>query len=151
MCENSSYALHGVGGIMIEAPGVEARGRITPQDLSMIREAHVPAYASLISSLKAMAVGLPVGIQLMQPVARLPRGVRTTVARGRPGSEGWLIPKKLSAQNVEEIQQACVTAAERAFEIGANVIKLHAADGYLLHYFLYPFSTERTDKCGGSV
>ena len=53
------FALHGAGAVMIEASGVEARGRITPQCAGLWQpEAHGAAYAALVSSLKTLAPGL---------------------------------------------------------------------------------------------
>lgn len=88
-----SFALHGAGTIMVEASGVVAEGRITPQDLgiwkvrasplcpvdnglparmpltstyirTVSQDEHIAAHASLCSALKSFTDGLTVGIQL---------------------------------------------------------------------------------------
>jgi 2,4-dienoyl-CoA reductase-like NADH-dependent reductase (Old Yellow Enzyme family) len=56
-----SFALHGAGTIMLEAHGVTAAGRITPQDCGLYKDEQIPALTSLVSALKSFTDGLTVG------------------------------------------------------------------------------------------
>jgi 2,4-dienoyl-CoA reductase-like NADH-dependent reductase (Old Yellow Enzyme family) len=59
-----SFAIHGAGTIIVEATAVTPEGRITPCDLGIWSDAHTPAFADLVKTLKTVAPGVTVGIQL---------------------------------------------------------------------------------------
>jgi 2,4-dienoyl-CoA reductase-like NADH-dependent reductase (Old Yellow Enzyme family) len=56
----------------------------------------------------------------------------------------------LDAAGLQSIQNAFVKTAERAQDMGIEMVELHAAHGYLLHQFLSPISNLRTDAYGGN-
>ncbi|PWN88379.1 FMN-linked oxidoreductase [Acaromyces ingoldii] len=167
-----SFALHGAGTIMVEASGVTSAGRITPQDLGIYKDDHIPAHTSLVSALKSFTEGLTVGVQLAHagrkastwsPFHRGERKVKEYVTDEEGGwtkevvapsalawGKGWITPRALSTAEVKEVQKQFVDAAARAFESGYDFVELHAAHGYLLHSFLSPLSNQRTDEYGGS-
>jgi 2,4-dienoyl-CoA reductase-like NADH-dependent reductase (Old Yellow Enzyme family) len=64
--------------------------------------------------------------------------------------KGWLTPRALSTEEVEEVKKQFLESARRAFKAGVDFVEIHAAHGYLAHSFLSPLSNERTDKYGGS-
>jgi 2,4-dienoyl-CoA reductase-like NADH-dependent reductase (Old Yellow Enzyme family) len=64
-------------------------------------------------------------------------------------SEGWLMPKALSRQEIAQLTADFAMAARRADRAGFDMIELHAAHGYLLHSFLSPLSNQRDDEYGG--
>ena len=47
--------------------------------------------------------------------------------------EGYATPDELSADRIEELQQAFATAAASAYAAGFRAIEIHAAHGYLLY------------------
>ena len=59
-------------------------------------------------------------------------------------------PTELDAAGLERIKNAFVKTAERAQDMGIEMVELHAAHGYLLHQFLSPISNKRSDAYGGS-
>lgn len=167
-----SFALHGAGTIVVEASGITPAGRITPQDLGIYKDDHIPAHTSLVSALKSFTEGLTVGIQLAHagrkastwsPFHRGERKVKEYVTDEEGGwvkdvvapsalswGKGWITPHALTTEEVKEVQAQFVAAAGRAFEAGYDFVELHAAHGYLLHNFLSPLSNQRTDEYGGS-
>ena len=56
--------MHGAGAIVFEATGVTPEGRISDRDMGMYKEEHVDAHASLVSTVKSLAAGVKIGIQL---------------------------------------------------------------------------------------
>ncbi len=153
-----SFALHGIGAICIEAAAVEARGRITPQDVGIWADAHVEGLQALASALKSFTAGLTVGVQLAHagrkascwsPYAaeHLKRGSKVFVTRGAEGEDGWeddvvapsaiawdedggkwIKPKELSLSEIEAIKQAFLDGAKRAFDAGLDFVELHAGE-----------------------
>lgn len=54
-----------------------------------------------------------------------------------------------TADDLQELKDAWVSAAVMAIELGADGVELHMAHGYLLHQFLWQESNLRTDGYGG--
>jgi len=158
-----SHAVGGAALVMTEATAVTADGRISPQDLGIYQEGHVPGLArcvGFIHSQKALA-----GIQLAH-AGRKASTARPWEGGGAvaPSAGGWEpvgpaaerfaanypTPRPLTAVGIPEIVGAFKTGAERAREAGFDVIEIHAAHGYLIHEFLSPLVNTRTDEYGGS-
>jgi 2,4-dienoyl-CoA reductase-like NADH-dependent reductase (Old Yellow Enzyme family) len=67
-----------------------------------------------------------------------------------PFAPNYPTPRALDAEGIRAVVAAFQEAANRAREIGVEVIEIHAAHGYLLHEFLSPLSNQRPDEYGGS-
>lgn len=168
-----SFALHGVGNIMVEASGVTPQGRITQHDLGIWSEAHRDAHKALVSALKSFTAGLGMGLQLAHagrkasawsPFYRGPHKNATYATREEGGwpedtvspsalpfGDGHIIPRALTTKEIKEVEDAFVQSARWAFEAGYDYVEVHGAHGYLLHQFLSPLSNHRTDEYGGSL
>jgi 2,4-dienoyl-CoA reductase-like NADH-dependent reductase (Old Yellow Enzyme family) len=160
-----SRAVGGAGLVFTEAAAVEARGRISPQDLGIWRDAHVEMLKRITTFIQAQ--GGVAGIQL----AHAGRKASTALPwkGGAPldaASGGWSpvlgpsavafdagyqTPQEMSAAQIQEVTAAFAGAAQRALNAGFQVIEIHAAHGYLLHEFLSPLSNQRGDAYGGSL
>jgi len=158
-----SRAIGGAGLVMAEATAVEARGRISPQDLGIWTEEHVEPLARVARAIEQH--GAVSGIQIAHA------GRKAATARpwdgGKPLSDedgGWPIvgpselpfadgyhtPHSLTVAEIQEIEEAFVAGAKRALDAGFRVLELHGAHGYLIHSFLSPISNQRNDSYGGS-
>ncbi len=158
-----SRAVGGAGLVILEASAVEARGRISPEDLGIWQDAHVEPLARIVSFVQAQ--GAVAGIQIAHA------GRKASTARpwegGKPRSDeqggwtpigpsplpfgsGYRVPIEASLADLADIRQAFCAAAVRAHQAGFRWLELHAAHGYLLHSFLSPISNQRTDAYGGS-
>ncbi|CDS02205.1 related to flavin oxidoreductase [Sporisorium scitamineum] len=168
-----SFALHGVGNVMVEASGIEPQGRITPQDLGIWSEKHRDAHKALVSALKSFTDGLGVGVQLAHagrkasdwsPFYRGEKKQANYVTREEGGwpedvvapsaipySENDITPRALSTEDVKKLEDKFVQSARWAFEAGYDYVELHGAHGYLMHSFLSPLSNHRTDEYGGCL
>jgi 2,4-dienoyl-CoA reductase-like NADH-dependent reductase (Old Yellow Enzyme family) len=160
-----SRAVGGAGLVFTEACAVEPRGRISPQDLGLWKDEHLPMLQRITRFIKEQ--GSLCGIQLAHagrkastaapwaggaPINPVQGGWSPIVAPSAlPFAEGYATPEALSLEGIAQIVQSFVRAAERSLAAGFDVIELHAAHGYLLHEFLSPLSNHRTDAYGGSL
>ena len=159
-----SRAVGGAGLIIAEATAVEARGRISPQDLGIWDDAHV-APLERITRFVAEQGAVP-GIQLAHAGRKAstyrPWSGQGTVPIDQGGwtdviapstvafAENYPTPRAMTTGDIAAVRGAFVAATERALAAGFRFIEIHAAHGYLLHSFLSPLANERTDEYGGS-
>ena len=163
-----------VGGIVSRGPGltffeataVSPEGRITPEDLGIWSDEHIPAFKEIATF--AHSQNQKIGIQLAhagRKASTVAPWLSFSATAGEdqdgwpndvvapsaiPHSEGFPSPKELTKEGIQRIKQAFVDAAKRAIKAGIDVIEIHAAHGYLLHEFASPVSNHRTDEYGGS-
>ncbi len=159
-----SRAVGGAGLILQEATAVSPEGRITPGDLGIWKDEHVPFLRRITDFIKAQ--GAVAGIQLAhagrKASHRNPWEGADAIAPTEPG--GWLTvapsatpftpdeptPHALSLAEIGQVTADFRAATVRAVAAGFEVIELHAAHGYLLHEFFSPLSNHRHDEYGGS-
>lgn len=158
-----SRAVGGAALVIAEASAVEARGRISPNDLGIWKDAHIDALAGVVR--KIDEAGAVAGIQIAHagrkastarpwdgnhPLSDAEGGWQPIGASPLPFSSGYRTPHEASHHELVQIRGAFVAAARRALSAGFRWLELHAAHGYLLHSFLSPLSNQRTDQYGGS-
>ena len=155
----------GAGLVTLEATAVTPEGRITPRCLGLWDDATAAALHETLSRARKLAPQVPVAIQLAhagrkassatpwdggQLIDMTHGGWPTLAPSALPHLSTEIPPTELVTAGIERLQQAFVLAAERAGEMGIEVLELHGAHGYLLHQFLSPISNQRTDAYGGS-
>lgn len=159
-----SRAVGGAGLVFTEAAAVEPRGRISPQDLGIWSDAHVPELERIVRFIHEQ--GAAAGIQLAHagrkastrrpweggtPVGEDEGGWGDIVAPSAvPFSDGYPMPSELDEAEIGRVVTAFVEAAKRSRAAGFDVVEVHGAHGYLIHEFLSPLSNYRTDRYGGS-
>jgi 2,4-dienoyl-CoA reductase-like NADH-dependent reductase (Old Yellow Enzyme family) len=158
-----SRAVGGAGIVMVEATGVEARGRISPGDLGIWKNEHIEAFARIAGFVKAN--GSVPAIQLAhagrkgstdapwkggKPLPLSADGWQTVAPSPIPFDSNFPAPLELTAAEIQNIVQAFADAARRALAAGFEVIEIHGAHGYLINEFLSPLSNRRSDGYGGS-
>ena len=151
----AARAIGGVGLIITEATAVEARGRISPNDLGLCHDAQIAPLARIVRLCQAQ------GAMMCSQLAHAGRKAwSATKGKGStipvapsalPYDADWVVPHALSAAEIDGIVAAFRAAAQRAVLAGFDAIEIHAAHGYLLHEFLSPLSSRRTDEYGGSL
>ena len=133
-----------VGLIIVEATGVEPRGRISNRDLGIWSDEHIAGLKRIVDNVHAQ--GSKIGIQL----AHAGRKSEVTNSRSVAPSaiafnEECGIPDPLSTEEIQGVIQKFAKAAQRAVAAGFDIIELHAAHGYLINEFLSPLANQRTD------
>ncbi len=160
-----SRAVGGAALVFTEAAAVEERGRISPLDMGIWKEEHIPMLRRITDFIHGQ--GAMAGIQL----AHAGRKASTDAPwnGGTPldaSAGGWQpiigpspipfddksqTPQALTLEEIQSVLSAFAASAQRALAAGFDVVELHAAHGYLLHEFLSPVSNKRTDDYGGSL
>ena len=158
-----SRAVGGAALVLTEATAVSPEGRISPEDLGIWKDEHIP-YLKKITEFIESQHAIP-GMQLAHAGRKASHAAPWTGGKAiNPDHGGWQtvapsavafsaeepIPVELSIEEINAIKTDFKNAASRALQAGFKVIELHAAHGYLLHEFLSPHSNKRNDKYGGS-
>ena len=156
-------AVGGAGLVISEAAAVSPEGRISPDDLGIWKDEHLPMLQRITAFL--VAQGSVPGIQLAHAGRKASTYSPWTGEGAVPESEGgWPVvgpsavafadnypqPTALDTAGIQKVIADFQAAAARALAAGFQVVELHAAHGYLLHEFLSPLSNHRTDAYGGS-
>ena len=162
------FAAGGFGLIVMEATGVERRGRITHGCVGLWDDAQIAPLRRIVAAVHGY--GAAIGIQLAHA------GRKASISRPWEGDcplsereiakgevpwdtigasavafdQGWIVPHELSPADIAGVIDAWTAAARRAVAAGFDLVEIHSAHGYLSHSFLSPLSNQRTDQYGGS-
>jgi 2,4-dienoyl-CoA reductase-like NADH-dependent reductase (Old Yellow Enzyme family) len=158
-------AVGGAGLVFTEATAVTPEGRISPQDLGIWKDDHIPMLARIARFIHDQ--GSVAGMQLAHAgrkastfrpwdgsgrIGELDGGWRNVVAPSAiPFADNYPRPIEMTPGMIARAVAAFGAAAGRALKAGFRVIEIHAAHGYLIHEFLSPLSNHRRDEYGGSL
>lgn len=159
-----SRAVGGAGLVIVEATAVSPEGRISPADSGIYLDEHVEPFARIVRFMKQF--GAVPGIQIAhagrKASANKPWEGDDHIDTGKGGWDtigpsaipfgGTLnkTPREMTAEDIENVRNAFVSAAQRALAAGFEWLELHFAHGYLAHEFYSPLANKRTDHYGGS-
>lgn len=158
-----SRAVGGAALIIQEATAVSPEARISPGDLGIWSDEHVPFLKRITDFIHQN--GAVAGIQLAHAGRKASFDVPWKGSKQlTKNNGGWetVAPSAIAYYEADEKPVALTTAGikkvvsdfraatVRVIEAGYKVIEVHAAHGYLLHQFLSPLTNLRTDEYGGS-
>jgi 2,4-dienoyl-CoA reductase-like NADH-dependent reductase (Old Yellow Enzyme family) len=158
-----SRAVGGAGLIISEATSVSPEGRISPGDLGIWKDEHIPGLKRIVDFIHQQ--GAVAGIQLAHAGRKascaIPSngglqlyetngGWKTVAPSAFPFSTNDRIPTPLDETGMRKVIMDFKAAAGRALSAGFKIAEIHSAHGYLLHQFLSPLSNHRVDQYGGS-
>jgi 2,4-dienoyl-CoA reductase-like NADH-dependent reductase (Old Yellow Enzyme family)/thioredoxin reductase len=167
----------GVGLIIVEATAIaHPIGTVTPRQVGFSGEQHMPGMRALVDAVHAHGAKIAIqlhmgglnavcdtlaGRPLWAPSVPPPPVAGDAVdgflpdefdmAVGRIVSAGGFRYKVLSPQDIGDLVQLYVAAAQRATRIGIDGLEIHAGHGYIISSFLSPHTNQRTDQYGGSI
>ncbi|WP_369743022.1 NADH:flavin oxidoreductase/NADH oxidase [Pseudidiomarina sp. PP-1MA] len=161
----TSLARGGAGLIIVEATAVSPEGRITPNCTGLWNDEQAQAFVPIVEAIQT--AGAVPGIQLghagRKASANRPwdgddhiaeadaKGWQTLSPSAIPfGANLSRMPKAMTLEDIQRVQDDFVAAAERARDIGFQWLELHFAHGYLGQSFLSPHANQRDDNYGGS-
>ena len=150
------YALANLGLVITEATAVEPEGRISPMCLGLYSDAHQDALGRIVRFYRDYG-STKFGVQLAhagRKASVLPSFmIRRAVTREEGG---WTPlspshyedgvhppPAVMDIELIERVKSAWRDATRRAAEIGADMIELHFAHGYIVNQFLSPLINRR--------
>ncbi len=158
-----SRAVGGAAVVLSEATAVAPEGRITPADLGIWKDEHVPFLKRITEFIESQ--GAIPGIQLAHAGRKASHAIpwkggkaltkeegawQTVAPSAIPYAEGTHVPHELTRVEIKKVVQSFQDAAIRAKNAGFKIIEIHGAHGYLINEFLSPLSNKRTDEYGGS-
>ncbi len=158
-----SRAVGGAALVFTEATSVSPEGRISPGDLGIWKDEHIPFLKRITEFIEKQ--GSVAGIQLAHAGRRashmrpweggksLSKDVgswQTYAPSAISFQDGDATPSELTVDEIKKVIKDFQNAAVRAQKAGFKVIELHGAHGYLINEFLSPLSNTRTDQYGGS-
>lgn len=144
----AARALGGAGMLGTEVIAVEARGRISANDLGLWEDSQIEELKRITDF--SHLCGAKMFIQLAH-AGRKSHITETAVAPSAVAYDNTLgTPDALSIEDIQDVIEAYRAATRRALAAGFDAIEVHAANGYLLHNFVAPVSNTRTDDYGGS-
>lgn len=162
-----NLAMSGAGVVMVEATGVERRGRITHGCVGLYSDANERAMARVLAASRAVALpdtlfGIQLGHAGRKASSQRPwegggalQAIQdpwaTVSASAKAFGSNWHTPEALDDAGIERTVEAFVEAAKRSARLGFEIIELHMTHGYLVHQFLSPLCNTRTDQWGGSA
>lgn len=158
-----SRAVGGAALVFTEATAVTAEGRISPADLGIWKDEHIPNLARItqfvashdaVPGMQLAHAGRKASTQIpwigTHAIAPADGGWQPVGPSALPFRETDPAPHELTIPEIESIVEAFAAAARRALAAGFRVIEIHAAHGYLLHEFLSPLVNQRADDYGGA-
>jgi 2,4-dienoyl-CoA reductase-like NADH-dependent reductase (Old Yellow Enzyme family) len=157
------YALANLGLVITEATAVEPEGRISPMCLGLYSDAHQETLGRIVRFYRDYGT-TKFGVQLAHagrkasvlPSFMIRRAVTREEGGWTPLSPSYYEdgvhppPAVMDVELIEHVKGAWRDATRRAAEIGADMIELHFAHGYIVNQFLSPLINRRDDHYGGS-
>ena len=166
MCMNSSdeeghstdwhyvhYGTRAIGGsglIIVEATGVENRGRILHRDLGIWNDSHILGLRKIVEvchehnrkvAIQLGHAGRKALIPNEEPIGPSPI----------PFDKNFRAPKEMTHEDIKIVVNAFKEGARRSLEAGFDAVEIHGAHGYLINEFLSPLANNRKDEYGGTL
>ena len=145
----TTRAVGQVGLIIVEATGVEPRGRISHRDLGIWDDGHIAGLKRIVDNVHAQGSKIALQLGHAGRKSEVPNSI-SVAPSAIAFNETCGMPAALTVKEIINIIQKFAQAARRAVAAGFDVIELHAAHGYLINEFLSPLTNLRTDEYGGN-
>ena len=146
------FALGGAALIIQEATAVQPNGRISPHDAGLWKDEHIPPIQRIVDFIHSQQAAA--GIQLAHAGRKASTPSPFLDERGKvlrvekedggwpddvvgpspiPWAEGWIVPRALTLEEIDQFKRDWVAAVRRAIRCGFDFLEVHAAHGYTVH------------------
>jgi len=156
---HAEIARGGVSLIIVEDTVVQLPlGRQADNDLIFSDDRYMPGMRRLAEAIKNQGAKAAIQLSHGGRIAGKLRNGRLSITNGQipvaPSAvtfpiPGWVVPRELTVEEIEEIEDKFAEAAWGSKEVGFDAISLHATHMYLINQFLSPYSNRRQDAYGG--
>lgn len=145
-------AIGGYGLITIEVTAVSPTGKAIIRQPGLWCDEQIEGYRKLADVIHEH--GAKMSVQLhhagRQTMSSLINGQQPLAPSPLPCPFCQEIPHEMTTDEVYEMIENFIDAAERAKKAGADAVEIHGAHGYLIAEFMSTYSNRRTDEFGGS-
>ncbi|TFF97428.1 MAG: NADH:flavin oxidoreductase [Promethearchaeota archaeon] len=147
----TDLAQGGTGLIITGAIAIDPKSSGSPDQTNLYDDSFIPRQRKLVkavhdySDVRIAPQLVHIGRQLIDP--RYPPVGPSPILN----KYTKLIPRELTVEEIRAIIERFVDAGRRAYEIGYDMVQVHAAHGYLLSDFISPFANKRNDEYGGDT
>ncbi|MBN9054436.1 MAG: bifunctional salicylyl-CoA 5-hydroxylase/oxidoreductase, partial [Rhizobiales bacterium] len=155
-------AMGGAALVFPEMTCISPDARITPGCLGLWNDEQQQAFARIVDFVHRQTpakIGIQLGHAGRKGATKLAwEGIDQPLAEGAwpllsasalPYLPHSQTPREMTRADMDRVTGDFVKAAERARDIGFDMLELHVAHGYLLSSFLSPLTNRRTDLYGG--
>ncbi|MGD8868489.1 MAG: FAD-dependent oxidoreductase [Gemmatimonadales bacterium] len=142
----------GVGLVTSEPLYVHHDGRELPTQLGIDNDAQTGGLERLVEAVHAAGGRIMAHINHAGRAANpglVPDGRRVSASDVLCPANG-VVPRPLSAGEIDDVIQSFAEGAGRARQAGFDAIEIPFSHGYLIHQFLSPHTNHRDDEYGGS-
>ena len=142
----------GVGLMTTEPLYVHHDGRELPTQLGIDNDAQIGGLERLVDAVHSAGARIMAHINHAGRAANprlVPEGRRVSASDVLCPANG-VVPRPLSATEIDDVIQAFADASGRARQAGFDAIEIPFSHGYLIHQFLSPHTNHRDDEFGGS-
>ena len=142
----------GVGLIVIADGGIDLSHVNSHNQLRIADDSFIPGLTRLAQGIKDN--GAKAAIQLQHAGCRTPQSVGLVQAVGPTAltsRELGEATRELTVDEIKVVVNQFAQAARRAKQAGFDAVEIHGAHGYLLSFFLSPFTNWRDDDYGGDM
>jgi len=150
------YRTRAQGGaalIIQEATAVESRGRISDHDLGIWEDFQISGLYDIVKGIKEE--GAVPAVQLAHAGRKCCVPGEDTIAPSAlnfdESDPAYTTPRAMDQGDIDQVVESFRLAAERALEVGYEILEIHGAHGYLISEFLSPLTNQRRDGFGGDM
>lgn len=143
----------GFGLIITECTAIKVEGKSLINECGIWDDSFIPSYKKLTDSVHE--AGGTIFVQLRHTGRETEKhytgGLQPVSASQIPCPNCQEMPREMTTEEVYEMVETYVQAAERAKKMGYDGIEVHASHGYLPCQFLSGHANKRTDEFGGTL
>jgi len=151
---NNKHVVHykriakgGAGLIVVEATCVQPNGRIFSYQLGLWDDSHIDNLAEIAQAIKSQGA---VALIQIHHAGLLTHKRLCEFAHGPSIDNEKDNSAEMSEEQIIQLRNDFIQAAQRAYRAGFDGVELHGAHGYLLNQFATSAINHRTDSYGGS-